>query len=135
MDETPGAAPKLNEVESARLTTLAVWLLSPLLIVPLLVLAPYLVTLRAAWRKEPSGRWRGYVLASVAGALTLAVATSPLFVPRGVPLALPAADGESSVSLLRAALIVLNAELAAGVAILPLAFASALDTARRHRAG
>jgi len=122
---------------------LAVWvlvLLSPMFVLLLLVGSPYLVTLRAAWGKARARRvWRIAAGVSVIAAVATATAAAWL-VPQGIPLALPPADPWTSEPdpLITNAVVGVNALLMAGVALLPLAAASALETvvgpASRHSA-
>ncbi len=130
-------SPSWGTVEAgpSRLAVVILMLLSPVIIVPLLVIFPYLVTLSAAWAKRPRRTWRLAVIVSVALAIAMAALGSPLMAPAGLPLPLPAeglAGGEPMPGL-TAGVIALNAILTAGVAILPVAFASTAHTVWKGR--
>ncbi|MEM7576780.1 MAG: hypothetical protein AAF328_04820 [Planctomycetota bacterium] len=107
--------------------------LSAVIILPLVLVGPYAVTLRAAWSKQPARLWRGGVMISLTFSVVLAALGSPLFEPAGLPLALPNRDPWSGTTTpgLTACVIVINALLAAGVGLLPLATASTIDSVKR----
>lgn len=129
--------PSLGTVHpsGARFTTAFLVLFSGFAWLPLLILSPYAVIISAAWSKRPAKPWRIAAVLSVGLAVALAIAGSPLVVPAGMPIALPADDPwlgpvDAAVTF---AVVTVNAGLAAGFGLLPLAAASTLATVFARR--
>ncbi|MEM1446415.1 MAG: hypothetical protein AAGF84_10190 [Planctomycetota bacterium] len=119
---------------ASRFLVIALMLVSWILLLPIIVVSPYLVTVCAAWTKRPTAIWRSSVVAFLALAATLALLGSSWFVPSGIPLPLPADDPWfGTMPGLTTCIVALNALVAVGVALLPLAAVSSFWTFR-HRA-
>lgn len=126
--------PSLGTVHAgpSRFTVVILMLLPWVLIIPMVVLSPYAVILRAAWFKQPARYWRTASAISVVLAIVFALLCSPLLIPEGMPITFPQDDpffGPPQPGLI-GCIITVNALLVAGFALLPLALISSIDTYR-----
>jgi hypothetical protein len=105
--------------------------LSPLLLIPLLILAPLILVLRSVWQKQPSLLWRGAAILSVALSGALVLPLSPLFVGHDVPLlvrAIPIEEDTTYLQLIRPLAPFVNIGLIAELPLIPLALCAAIHT-------
>jgi hypothetical protein len=141
-------APSLGTLRAGpqRLVTFVLVAMSWLGFVFFIILAPLWPVVQSAWRKQPRRVWRAAVLGSMGLALLLLIPWSPLFVPFGVPFALPTVppipadatmedrgriwDAENRAIIYSPLIQWINSSLIAEVALLPLVIATVVHTRR-----
>ena len=103
-------------------------LLGPFVVLPILVVAPALVTFRVVWMKQPRIMWRCWAVGTVVLAFLLTQPSSPLFWRLDMPLPPPREVSDGASWLIEMQRPYLNAAIIFLGVALPLSMASAVDT-------
>ena len=108
-------------------------LLGPFVVLPLLVLAPAMVTFRGVWLKRPRFAWRLSAVSTIVLAFLLTQPSSPLFWRLDLPFSPPTQISNVVSWLYEIQRPYLNAAIISLAVATPLSLASAVETVLARR--